>query len=139
MTLTDQLPDKPSDLIKVALVDLKSIRRSQKYIVNMQRWHEPIGDACHVCLAGAVMARSLGANPHGDLTPGDYGGMISKKLDALDDFRSGAVSVGFDSLGLGYEHGEAFDRFVPGFNRNDPRPFYKAMEKLADDLRAAGY
>lgn len=58
--MKDTLPDKTSELLKLALKDLLSVESDKDYSVNMYLWHESVrGDSCHVCLAGSVMARTL--------------------------------------------------------------------------------
>ena len=54
------LPDKPSALLRVALSDLAKVEQDIRYKVDMSSYHvvRP-GGICHVCLAGAVMAKSL--------------------------------------------------------------------------------
>lgn len=88
-----KLPNKMSDLIEVALKDLTSVRRSSRYSVNMSIWHVPENTErqCHVCLAGAVMARTLGADPEKDADPYVYPERITAKLEALNALRRGDV------------------------------------------------
>lgn len=58
-----QLPDKPSELIRLALKDLrKTERQFWKYKIDMDIWHSGKTSTlsrCSVCLAGAVMAQTL--------------------------------------------------------------------------------
>lgn len=59
-----QLPDKPSELIRLAVADLERAEASPDYIIDMGCWHEPIPNGlCAVCFAGAVIAGTLGAHP----------------------------------------------------------------------------
>lgn len=54
------LPNKPSELIEVALVDYAKVKRSKKFVIDMGDWYTRRGAGiCHVCLAGAVMAKTL--------------------------------------------------------------------------------
>lgn len=57
----DPLPNKPSELIAIALADLIKVEKSKKFRVAMGAWHwtPPGSNVCHVCLAGAVMACTL--------------------------------------------------------------------------------
>ena len=61
-----RLPDRPSDLLELALVDLALAEADGRYLVNMWHWHLPAlvasDEACEACLAGSVMAFSLGAD-----------------------------------------------------------------------------
>lgn len=145
---TAVLPDQPSALIRAAVRDLKSVRRSSNYVVDMDYWHMPAWEAesydhdehaCHVCLAGAVMARSLGVDVGDIAAPEDFGARAERKLLALNSFRLGNTAAAFVRLGLPDKEGAKFDRNMPDFSPDDPRLFYHAMEKLASDLEAAGY
>lgn len=130
-----RLPDRPSELIRLALRDLRSAIASG-YLVNMNDWHTPLlrreggefvvsrderGRArCEVCLAGAVMACSLGAprdrdmgpfeialaamgrTDDGSLTPSDRVEVrqheLYRKLRALDYFRIGFLWSALEEL-----------------------------------------
>jgi hypothetical protein len=65
-----ELPSKMHKLLDVALKDLMSCARSPKYTIDMSEWHTTYIDTCRVCMAGAVMAKSLEAG-HCDTLPGD--------------------------------------------------------------------
>lgn len=84
-----KLPNKLSELIRVALADLESVEGDPRYLVDMQRWHHPDfkKNTCQVCLAGSVMAKTLGATIDQFKTYGDY--FQGHKLIALDFVRSG--------------------------------------------------
>lgn len=130
------LPHKPSDLIELALADLIKCERSIKYHIDMSVWHEPNG-TCAVCLAGAVMAKSLGvsitadAAPHVDIPNADAG-----KLSALDQFRMGDCEMAFLELGGSEDFGKRFNREITPYE-DDAGGFKREMRKLARDLRAA--
>lgn len=51
-------PKKLSEAILLALSDLEQIEQNKDYVINMNKWHEPIGDKCHVCFAGSVMVNT---------------------------------------------------------------------------------
>lgn len=60
MKKNHELPTKLSALIKVALKDLKKVEKDKNYKVNLSMWHQTFDDdVCYVCLAGAVLAKSL--------------------------------------------------------------------------------
>jgi hypothetical protein len=63
--LQDTLPNKPSELIRVALKDLEEAERDPHYEVEMCTWHRPSSTTgvCTVCLAGSVLAKSCGVVP----------------------------------------------------------------------------
>ena len=71
----NRLPDKPSELIRTSIRDLVLCELDPKYEIDMADWHVPYftdeacdnddwSDAnvktCNVCLAGAVMSKTLG-------------------------------------------------------------------------------
>ena len=134
-TTPTTLPDKPSALIRVALADLRKVERDKRYKVDMANWHEPGVDVCYVCLAGAVMAKSIRIDPKASCTP--KGTEHSSKLYALNRLREGRVGWAFHNLGI-RDDGNKFDRYITVYSF-DPEAFHADMNKLADDLEAAGY
>lgn len=53
-----------SAVIRVALEDLARVEADPRYEVNMGVWHDNFGHGrCHVCLAGAVIAGTMGVPP----------------------------------------------------------------------------
>lgn len=86
------LPTTASRLIELALSDLESVEADSRYAVNMERWHEPMEDGiCRVCLAGAVMARTLQIEPRERITMNDFWPVEDRtRLLALDSARTGA-------------------------------------------------
>lgn len=84
-----QLPDKKSELIRLAIADLEKCEQDPNYTIDMTRWHEPRYDGvCQVCLAGSVMAKTLNANIRFYLDWVRYGSTTSYKLLFLDDIRT---------------------------------------------------
>lgn len=94
---------KPSELIRVALADLEAVEKDDRYRVDMGVWHgqyEDVADGrCSVCLAGSVMAKSLGAAHVNNLIPDDFGVDLARSLMALDSFRMGFMDEGLDLMG----------------------------------------
>lgn len=132
------LPNKPSALITLALNDLRKVERNtKKYKVNMNRWHQP-NSHCSVCLAGSVMAKTLGADRLESIVPEDFPEGTANKLGALNEFRIGYSDSGFYNMGRSSERGQEFNRRIPEYDRNRTA-FHKAMRGLARDLKAAGY
>ena len=91
------LPNKLSELLLLAVKDAKACEAMpDKYVLDMWDWHVPyVGDedvatgACHVCLAGSVIAQTLGASPENEAIPGDYDGDTHRALVAIDEMRRG--------------------------------------------------
>lgn len=140
---TNTLPDKPSDLIELAINDLEKIERSKQYTVNMEDWHTPIYqhqdynlqmNTCEVCLAGAVMAKTL-KTPYGrGVSPANFEG-LEGKLHALNLFRTGLINEGLASMCLPKISGEPFK--VPEYCLN-PEGFKTKMRQIAENLRSRG-
>ena len=85
---------------RVAVKDAKSLDRTN-YLPDYTEWHghRPDLDVCEVCLAGAVLARSMGhiketVKPH--LLPDAF----MRVLNALDHLRSGSFVFAYRNLQL---------------------------------------
>ena len=128
------LPDHPADLIRLALSDLRKVEKDPRYEVSMDSWHEPRGGTCHACLAGSVMAMSLNADIGEPLSPPSF--LVSRKLSALDEFRTGSIEGGLDELGFKSPDTLPNWHYVCDYE-DDPEAFHADMHKLADDLAAA--
>ena len=103
MPTIDLSKAQPSDLILLALDDLAKCEGDDNYEVVMGTWHQPSGywdGVCTVCLAGAVMVKTLKALPEKYLTPFDFSRSNSAALHALNCFRVGAVHAGLGLLGI---------------------------------------
>ena len=136
MARAKKLPNKPSALIRVAMDDLNRVERLKGYTVDMDIWHEPACGKCNVCFAGAIMSQTLKADPEDLMEPEMYNGDTEGKLSALDSFRCGDVSGGFELMGLDNDKGYDLDREIPHYEYNR-RAFKLAMRKLIRDLEAA--
>jgi hypothetical protein len=148
------LPDLPSALIVVALADLAKVEADPRYAVNMSWWHRPKDKSrrCVVCLAGAVMAKTLGSDPTKYLAPYSFDRDVAQKLNALDAFRVGGESVFLglatmssivptrDVINRVLADPSSFDHLlvsVPAYAK-DPLGFVAAMTLLASRLREIG-
>ena len=82
-------------LLELALSDFEKVKKDPKYIIDMDRWHSPDDKSgkCAVCLAGAVMAKSLGVKrseyktPFNEDIPDLERDDLENKLTAIDSFR----------------------------------------------------
>lgn len=140
------LPDLPSDLIRVALVDLRRCEADPRYKVCMYEWHIPgrdetgRSDYCYVCLAGSVMAKSLGADKETYALPNNYvESGEDVKLRAVNDFRSGYISVALAVMGLV----NSIDNPVPNreiveYSQDTIERFHTEMQVLAQELEEVG-
>ena len=143
--LKSTLPDKPSELILVALKDLIKCERSKKYKVDMTIWHQkewPDAPACSVCLGGSVMAKSFDANPNEVLEPYNMKHLrVSdrRKLKALDHFRRGNIWCGLESMRLPLKRLYKIDSHMDvQFYSESPTKFKADMRKMAKYLKSKG-
>jgi hypothetical protein len=137
------LPDKPSKLIQLALSDLDWVETDPRYAVDMASWHMPLPanypPKCLVCLAGAVMAHSLGAPPYAPLNPECYReGGICEKLMALDALRRGSLAVGLGFMQLRPPPEGVPNRYPVRAYEADPEGFKFDMRTVARILEEGG-
>lgn len=95
-----KLPDKRSELIRLAVRDAIKISQNPAYKLNMGQWHsttfwseeqgEIVKDKrCNVCLAGSVMACTLKARIDKEITPSFFNKDLSSKLNLINNWREG--------------------------------------------------
>lgn len=138
---TTKLANKLSSLLRQAVADLRAIEKNKVYTVDMDRFHYPAlgfnktARTCHVCLAGAVMARTLGANPKARMDPFEYSRDTEAKLNALDALRRGQITEAMRKIG---DFTRTFrDVDVIEYSEG-PELFKEQMEELAEHLRLVG-
>ena len=133
-----RLPETPSALIRVAVKNMEAVEKSPLYKVDMENaWHrpDPLGvKPCAVCFAGGTMAMSLDADITKEMIPGMFGD-DDYKLWALDSFRVGEVSCGFQLMGLSKAPIDDFDVCL---YKDEPTMFKQDMRWMVDELEAAG-
>ena len=85
---------KPSELLEVALHDMKIIDKDQRYSFDMTTWHFPLpyddqeSGECEVCMAGSIMAARLMPGACGKrLFPESFPRETYLKLQAVDSLR----------------------------------------------------
>lgn len=135
---TVALPDKPSELLTVALDDLEKVEQMPGYIVDMAHFHWPDVNGCRVCLAGAVIVNRLGGDPGQHLGPIKFDDRTAEAMYALDSLRCGFVGDAFSNLRLSVRDGAKFDRDVLDYS-DDPAAFKAELRQLAADLKAGGF
>ena len=140
------MPDKPSELLIVALNDLEKCEADDTYIIKMGDWHLPVFYGyrfhfCEVCFAGSVMAKSLGVskrdyhNPnmhykHGKKKTG-ITDETNKKLIALNDFRVGDLWDGLLNMEINDERLKNIDAHRPMTKyKENPKQFKKDIREL---------
>lgn len=101
---TPQLPKKMSALLRVAVRDAQALEKSKKYKLAMGDWHVPADESvsgkCEVCLAGSVMARTLGCNPSENMDPHELRPRLADALLAINCMREGDFFSAAAQLGL---------------------------------------
>ena len=160
---TKVLPDKPSALIRLALEDMAKCEEDPDYEVEMSCFHLPNQDCvpdnpatmqikpvkrCLVCLAGSVMAQTLGAADTEWLHPADFRDKdgfhptTENRLQALDAFRVGVLWEGLELMGLEDEYELVVQNDMQPDQiadyHHDPERFVQDMEDLAANLETVG-
>lgn len=102
MDKTTKLPNTLGELLEVALQDLRKCEESDEYTINMLVWYETNG-RCYVCMAGAVMAKSLGYDEshqigHNLPVPIRINDSWNAKLEAINELRKGHIERAMLSL-----------------------------------------
>ena len=140
---------KPSELIRHALKDLEKVEEDPAYIVDMDEWHAHFPEdetpwTCSVCLAGAVMAKTLGLQRNEHSSPwtlrdnGDICDREMKALLALDFFRVGSFNRGLVEMeAISAGHHVIADHHIS--YAHSPAEFRANMEQAARQLEARGF
>ncbi len=84
-----ELPGTLHQMLALAVADARRIDRND-YLPSFGDWHTPKDDGlCAICLAGSVLAGTLGASPHSQAMPFLKNNAYFRKLEALDSSRCG--------------------------------------------------
>jgi len=100
--IKDTLPNKPSELLLLALEDMEILEKNPQIEFSMRRWvfASPATNECAVCWAGSVMYNSLGIRGTACPETLNANHSLKNKLYALNDFRTGNITMAMTSLGL---------------------------------------
>lgn len=132
----DVLPTIPSELLSLAVKDARAVEKMKTRKLNMFAWHVPIkGYKCAVCMAGAVMDRSLGVDPKQSLAPGDLGKDNAYSLRLIDDLRRGVGGLYLPSSLIGHP---ALQLIREHLNPRTGKAPWRIYLKAADMLEADG-
>ncbi len=137
--MTD-LPNKLSDLLDLALVDLRRVEADPTYGVKMEFWHCKVDGCCSVCLAGAVLAKTVGLSIYKQISSHNigeldcYGTKLSVKMQALDDVRRSDVRSALRRMGQDTLNAPSTG-YVPPYGQPG---FYEALDAIALKLREVG-
>jgi hypothetical protein len=129
------LSDKPSEMIRQALADLRLVEKDERYSVEMGEWHSPRGGSgtCAVCMAGAVMSRVIPP----DVIAEPYEFEDCNKLRAIDRFRIGDVEGGLQYLRISHPESVPDGMGVERY-RDGAEAFHRDMAKVAAVLESVG-
>lgn len=142
--IKDTLPDKASELLRLAIHDLELCEKDPRYQIFMSDWHYATDyrKECHVCFAGSVMAQSCKIPSNITVTPYRSTG-LSGKLLALNHFRIGNVVEALDLLNNPCDPFHDCDSLTIGERPAeyilDRDLFKQQMLDLADILEVEGY
>jgi hypothetical protein len=144
------LPDKPSELIRVALQDLELAEKSPNIRVNMFTFFaynlRQLPGECVMCLAGSVMyfgsseLRGSLKESAGEMAywPNRFDKDTADKLSFLSDFQFGLFSSSFCYLGLDWpESLPGSQKEFPQY-RYEPQRYKAELRRLADQLEELG-
>lgn len=81
-------------ILKRAVEDAMAVKEMNGYKLDMGKWHMPNG-VCKVCMAGAVMVRTLQVSRTQELDPADFTEGVSSKLFAVNNMRIGNMVGAF--------------------------------------------
>ena len=133
--MTDQLPDKPSELLELALSDLAKVEASPEYETNMWGWHSPsYTGVCYVCMAASVMAKTLEVDRFKSFSPADFETDTQNKLFAIDNFRTGDLDLALETLGINRPHSLTDYIDVADYD-DDPKQFKEDMSDIIKMLK----
>lgn len=128
----NKLPNKLSDLLELAIKDLKSCEADPKFVIDMLNWCKETSDGtCGICLAGAVMVRSLGI-----ITNSPNHVKEGYKLLALDSLRSGRIHEACSIMNIQYPKIKYFG--VKNYFLDGSEMFYESMKELHQYLISEG-
>lgn len=125
-----KLPDKASELLRLAVADSRAVSKLKSRTLDMNVYHTPLpGRKCAVCMAGAVMDRTLRADPKRFLMPGAFEPDTEEKLRRINCLRRGC------DYALGTPAGDLIQKH---FNRETGRAPWRIYLRAARMLETMG-
>ena len=135
----DLLKLSPSALLLHALYDFRRCEFDPEYSIRMSTWHSAAlpgyNEPCAVCLAGSVMAKSLGASKDSNYTPMHFGADIENVLIAVNCFRTGQIRFGLGVLGYDPVPKHIVDHAIASWHSISPEKFMVEMMDIYHYLR----
>lgn len=132
------LSDVPSVLINKGIIYLGKIEKSNKYEVDMGRYHGQTRGVCHACFAGASIAQLPGVTPSQELVSDNFDPDTAGKLRALDAFRRGFISGGLRCMEIKYPFKKRLNMSMPEYDPDNPKPFKAGLRAIARKLKSVG-
>lgn len=140
-----KLPNKPSDLLRLSVSDCKKVEKMKTRKLNMNTWHVPDIRGCQVCMAGAVMDRTLKLDPKLEQSPYDCGDNYYRLL-AINNLRVGDIYSAFSCLNYqhryfknSYNLADIGSLIKNNFNLKIRRAPWDTYLEAADKLEALGF
>lgn len=139
--IKDTLPNKMSELLKLAMKDLAKVeKQKKKYDIYMHDWYIPkdefYKEKCQVCLAGSVLATTckLGDSANFNFENNSNGlpQSLERKLVAINALRVGEVQEAFGILNP-LLNLEGLDRNIIDY-QTSKKLFKKEINQLIKDL-----
>lgn len=131
----NKLPDKPSELIRLAISDLNKVKKDG-HRINMNVYlHAYVDQKCMMCLAGSVMYNTLELRPIKSIDPLCLHPKDASKLIALNEFRIGYVKSGCLLMGI---KTSIKDIHTIKYSEDTHDQFCKQMLRLANLLEKEG-
>lgn len=136
-------PKKASALLRLAVADAKKIEKMKTRHLDMSEWHKPLKasesptgvKSCGVCMAGAIMDRTLKLNHQITMNPMDLPLTWDRALNDVDEMRTGHLWL--ESEGC---FDEGFEEIVKATYCHDSgRATWKTYLEAADYLESKGY
>lgn len=145
--------DKPSGRIRFAVEAAQAFSQLPDCELHMGMYHGVRDDGaqgkprCFACLGGAAALRRYAIQEaeypqirsQYALSRRVPDGAVARFESSLEYARTGSTNMMFTRMHLDPFQGQRFEREIPEYDRQDPKPFYDALTALADDLEAAGY
>ena len=89
---------KLSQLVELAINDMASVKKDKRYKFDVYKWHVPEGNKCFVCVAGAIMAKSLSCNWEMEYKLSHFRNRDRRLLESLDLLRNGHIYLARELL-----------------------------------------
>ncbi len=129
-----ELPDKLSDLLDLAVKDSQKCEKDDFYQLFMNAWHMYDGGICYVCMAGSVLAQTMGVPFNQTIEPTKLPLDVMDKLGDINSVRMGSVPGSVNE-----ETRRNFYNIIrPSYKDKTGRADWESYTKAAEYLRSVG-